>query len=35
MHNMELLQTVLGLSGILFLMIGAFRLKYHLKKYVI
>ena len=34
MKYVEMLQTALGLSGIAFLMIGVFRLKWHLKKYM-
>ena len=35
MAHMEMLQTVLGLSGVAFLMIGAYTLKWYLKKYMI
>lgn len=35
MQYMEMLQTVLGLSGVAFLMIGAYTLKWYLKKYMI
>ena len=35
MAYMEMLQTVLGLSGVGFAMIGAYTLKWYLKKYMI
>ena len=34
MQYMEMLQTVLGLSGVAFLTIGAYTLKWYLKKYM-
>ena len=35
MLYMEMLQTALGLSGVAFLMIGAYTLKWYLKKYMV
>ena len=35
MAYIEMLQTVLGLSGVAFLMIGAYTLKWSLKKYMV
>ena len=35
MAYMEMFQTVLGLGGIAFVMIGAYTLKWYLRKYMV